>query len=152
MYMVDKKPVAAAAPKSPADKNEAPRRPRRYMPNARECALLLLRLIQAKEEEVGRPLSRFRVAEVTLENISGRVRIRAEFIEEMNQWLFRAGRVLFFSGGSFGVIMTSAVENWTRLSSKRIASELIDVEAGGYDFSALEQLLSPRPGVDRDET
>jgi hypothetical protein len=115
---------------------------RRYMPDARESALLLLRIIQAKEQEAGRSLSRFRVSEITLENVTGRRRVKSEFLEEMNQWLFRAGRALFFSGGSFGLVLTSAVDSWSRLSSRRIRSELDEVEMGTYDFSKLEPLLS----------
>jgi hypothetical protein len=37
--------------------------------------------------------------------------------------------------------MTSAVESWSRLSSKRIAQEIKEVLAGAYDFATLEQLL-----------
>jgi hypothetical protein len=113
----------------------------RYMPDARECALLLLRLIQAKETESGKALSRFRVAEITLRRIWGRHRITPDFIGDVNEWLLRAGRTLFFAGNSYGVILTSAVESWARLSSKWIAPEVDDVMAGFYDFAGLEQLL-----------
>jgi hypothetical protein len=114
----------------------------RYMPNSKECALLLLRLIQTKEEESGRPLSRFRVSEITLKRMWGRHRLTPDFITDVNEWVLRAGRTLFYAGGSYGVILVSAVESWTRLVSKRMASEIEKAHAGTYEFSALEELLS----------
>jgi hypothetical protein len=132
----------AATEMSPAADAEASRAaPARYMPDAKECALLLLRLIQAKEIESGKSLSRFRLADISLRRIWGRQRITPEFVYDVNEWLLRAGRTLFFAGNSYGVIMTSAVESWSRLSSKRIAPEIKEALTGAYDFAALEQLL-----------
>jgi hypothetical protein len=150
--MADKKDAPAPTKKSPVANNggSRPAAPR-YMPDAKECALLLLRLIQAKEEDSGRPLSRFRVAEISLTRMWGRHRITPEFIEDVNEWLLRAGRVLFYAGSSYGVILVSAVESWSRLSSKRIALETDRALAGDYDFSALEELLNAGSGDTEDE-
>jgi hypothetical protein len=120
------------------------------MPNAKECALLLLLLIKDKEDEIGRPLSRFRVAELTLRRIWGRRRITPELVEDVNEWLDRADRVLFLAGDSYGVIRTSAVESWVRISSKRIQAQTEAVLAGAFDFSPLERLLSPSSGDDEE--
>jgi hypothetical protein len=120
------------------------------MPNAKECALLLLLLIKEKEREIGKPLSRFRVAELTLRRIWGRRRITPELVEDVNEWLDRADRVLFFAGNSYGVIRTSAVESWVRISSKRIQAQTEAVLAGAFDFSPLERLLSPSSGDDEE--
>jgi hypothetical protein len=120
------------------------------MPSPRECALLLLLLIKGKEDETGKPLSRFRVAELTLRRIWGRRRITPELVEDVNEWLDRADRVLFFAGSSYGVILTSAVESWSRISSKRIQAEIDAVLAGTFDFSALERLVSPSSGDDEE--
>jgi hypothetical protein len=143
--------IPAATKVSPVANNENSRPAPRYRPDARECALLLLRLIQAKESESGRPLSRFRVAEISLRRIWGRSRITPEFVEDVSEWLLRAGRVLFFAGGSYGVILVSAVESWSRLSSKRIAPEIEQVLAGAYDFSGLEELLNAASGGNEDD-
>jgi hypothetical protein len=123
----------------------------RYMPNARECALLLLHLIQAKESESGKPLSRFRVSEISLRRLWGRRRITPEFVDDVNEWVFRAGRVLFFAGNSYGVILTSAVESWIRLSSKRIASDTEKALSGEYNFSVLEVLLGAPGSLPEDD-
>lgn len=114
----------------------------RYMPDARECGLLLLRLIEAKEVESGRELSRFRVAEISLRRMWGRQQITPQFVGEVNEWLFRAGRVLFFAGNSYGVILISAVESWSRLTSKLILEETNKALSGEFDFSSIEHLLS----------
>jgi hypothetical protein len=112
------------------------------MPRARECALLLLLLIKTKEDETGKTVSRFRVSELTLCRMWGRRRITPEFVEAVNDWLARADRVLFFSGSSYGVILTSAVESWSRISSKRIQAEIDAALAGTFDFEALEEMLN----------
>jgi hypothetical protein len=52
---------------------------------------------------------------------------------------------------SRGPILTSAVDSWSRLSSKRIAPEIQQALSGAYDFAALEQLLTTKEeGVDED--
>jgi hypothetical protein len=140
--MTAKKDRNAATDLSPlAGATDSRAAPARYMPNARECALLLLMLIQKKEREIEKDLSRFRVAELSLRRIWGRHRITPEFVDDVNEWLLRAGRTLFSAGNSYGVIMTSAVESWSRLTSKRIDQEVKKVLAGDYDFTELEQLL-----------
>lgn len=40
--------------------------------------------------------------------------------------------------------MTSVVENWPRVTSKRLSADLLEVAQGAYDFSTLERLL-PAP-------
>jgi hypothetical protein len=44
---------------------------RLYKPTARECALLLLRLIEMKEQERKREVSRLRIAEISLKRLWG---------------------------------------------------------------------------------
>jgi hypothetical protein len=127
--------------KSDRSRGTGPRLARRYMAEPKECALLLLRLLQAKEREIGRPLSRFCVSSLSLERMWGRRRITPELAEAVGEWLFRAGRVFFFTGDSYGVILTSAVDGWARLSSKRLEAEINEVLAGQYDFTTLEHLL-----------
>ena len=105
---------------------------------------MLLKLIESKETESGKALSRFRIAEISLRRIWGRHRITPEFVDDVNEWLLRAGRTLFFAGHSYGVILTSAVGSWSRLSSKRIAREIEQALAGAYDFATLEQLLTTK--------
>jgi hypothetical protein len=122
-----------------------------YMPDARECTLLLLRLIQAKEIESNGPVSRFRISELSLQRTWGRRRITPDFIEAVNEWLFRADRVIFYAGSSYGVLLTDAVESWIRLSSHRVAAEVEEVLAGAYDFKKIEDLLGGAVEVNEEE-
>jgi len=124
------------------------RRPKRHRANSKECALMLLHLIDAKQKEMDRPLSRFCVSSLSLERMWGRSRITPKLTERVAQWLLRAGRIFFFAGDSYGVILISAVEGWARLSSKRISAEIEDALAGDFDFSALEHLLVDASEVD----
>jgi hypothetical protein len=150
--MVAKKPLSTASRKSSVTSGEKPRSATpSHMPDAKECALLLLRLIQAKESDSGKPLSRFRIAEISLRRMWGRHRITPEFIGDVNEWLLRAGRVLFFAGSSYGVILVSAVESWSRLASKWVSEETEAALSGTYDFSTLEELLNASSGASEDD-
>jgi hypothetical protein len=124
-----------------------------FRPTAFQCSLLVLRLRKSRDEEKEekakvmdkeeKGMTRFRVSETTLKRICGRPRLDPEFLTEMQDWLLRAGWVMFFAGSSFGVIKLEAVESWTRLGSKRIADELDDVAKGDFDFAPLLQLAEP---------
>src|SRR3954469_9473007 len=81
---------------------------RLHKPTARECALLLLRLMQVKEQERGREVTRLRVAEISLRRLWGRRRISPEFAEEVAEWLSSAGVTLFFAGSIYAVVKTAS--------------------------------------------
>jgi hypothetical protein len=123
-----------------------------YKPTPRECALLVLHLIQAKEQDRGKEVTRLRVAEISLKRLWGRRRISPEFAEEVAEWLSSAGVTLFFAGSTYAVVRTSVVESWPRVTSKRISSDVRAVAQGTFDFSRLEHLMSvPGPDVGEDE-
>src|SRR5215207_3287383 len=123
-----------------------------YKPTARECALLLLRLIEVKEQERQREVSRLRIAEISLKRLWGRRRISPEFAEEVAEWLSGADFTLFFAGTTYAVVKTSVVESWPRVTSKRITDDLRAVAQGTFDFSNLEHLLAiPGKDVAEDE-
>jgi len=119
-------------------------------PNARSAALLLLRLIEAKETKKSSSVSRFRVSDITLRRLWNRYRIEGAFVTEVSEVLLDAGWALFFTGRHYAMIKTDMVEGWVRLSSKGISEELVQVRAGAYDFKDLERLI-PSPAVDGDE-
>src|SRR5215211_6332792 len=82
--------------------------------------------------------------------VVGRRRISPEFVEEVAEWLSGADFTLFFAGTTYAVVKTSVVENWPRITSKRLSSELLEVARGAYDFSKLERLL-PAPNQEEGE-
>src|SRR3954469_4642088 len=112
-----------------------------YKPTPRECALLVLHLIHAKEQERGKPLLRQRIAEMSLKRLCGRRRISPEFVEVGAEWLSGAGVTLFFAGSTYAVVKNSVVESWPRVTSKRISADVRAVAQGTFDFSRLEPLM-----------
>ena len=79
-------------------------------------------------------------------------------VEEVAEWLSGADMTLFFAGTTYAVVRTSVVENWPRVTSKRLSADLLAVAQGSYKWSKLERLL-PAPkqeeesgeGKDQDE-
>jgi hypothetical protein len=108
---------------------------RPYQPDALECAILLLLLVQPKER------NRVRLAEITLKRLWKRRRLGDEFLREVQEWLFRAGWALFYAGTTFGLVRTEAVEGWPRVTSKELEAELEKVARGQFDFSHHYHLL-----------
>ena len=127
---------------------------RYHQPSARECALLVLRLLQAREEELkDRELSRARISQSTLRALCGRSQISNDRLLDIQEFLLAAGWCLFCAGPThFGLIKRSAVEGWARMSSGRIRNELTDVSRGQYDFEQLEPLLMPQVSEAEEES
>jgi hypothetical protein len=115
-----------------------------YKPTAREAALLLLCLIESRNEERDKPMTRVRLAEITLKRLWNREQLSARFLSEVGDWLLSAGWTLFFAGSTYAAVQTAAVANWPSVSSKRIQTEIDAVRWGGgkYDFSKFEHLFS----------
>jgi hypothetical protein len=113
----------------------AQRTPRPYQPDALECAILLLLLVQPKER------TRIMLAEITLKRLWKRRRLNDEFLREVTEWLFRAGWALFYAGTTFGLVKTESVEGWPRVTSKELEAELEKVARGQFDFSRHHHLL-----------
>jgi len=126
---------------------------RYHQPSARECALLVLRLLQAREEELkDRELSRARISQSTLRTLCGRSQISNDLLLGIQEFLLVSGWCLFCAGPThFGLVKRSAVEGWARISSGRIGNELTDVSRGQYDFGQLEPLLMPQVSEDADQ-
>lgn len=114
--------------------------------NAQECAILLLRLIELRNQDPA-STTRVRLSELTLRRLWGRHRLDQDFVEEVQEWLFRGGWTLFFAGTTYAAIKTSAVLNWSRLSSNRLLGDIgVDdlraVQDGGFDFAKHARLIA----------
>jgi hypothetical protein len=112
-----------------------------YRPDGRESALLLLRLIEARDAEREKPTTRVRLAEITLKRLWNRQRLSEQFLSEVSDWLLSAGWAFVFAGTTYAAVQTSAVENWPAISSKRIRAEIEAVHGGKFDFNTLEHLF-----------
>jgi hypothetical protein len=116
-------------------------------PDGRQCAMLVAHLLETKRTEVMVDLTRARLSELTVRRLFGRQIITPAFLLEVQEWLYRAGWVMFFAGTSYAVITVKVVEGWGLISSKRIADDLDKVGKGQFHFDALEHLiLRPESG------
>ena len=122
-----------------------------YKPSERECALLLLELIRSKEQEMGKEMTRLRIAEISLRRLWVRRRITPELVEGVSGWLSGAGITLFDAGTTYAVVRTDVVEGWPRIASKRLNTTLLDVGKGTFDFSTLQHLLAAPRQEDSDD-
>ena len=120
----------------------------RYKPTARECTLLFLRLIEAMEEATGKPMTRARLAEITLKRLWNRERLTEQFLAEVEEWFLTEGWALVYAGSTYAAVKIDAVQNWPRVSSKRIRAEIEAVRKGEFDFNELEH-LSRSPSNDQ---
>jgi hypothetical protein len=120
------------------------------LPNAQECAILLLHLIEVRGGD-SQPVNRIRLSELTLKRLWSRNRLSSEFLEEVQEWLSRGGWTLFFAQNTFAAIKTSAVQNWARVSSKLIAEDLDLVERGEFDFEKYLHLISNENGITNED-
>jgi hypothetical protein len=128
---------------------------RYHQPSARECALLILRLMQVREKELeGREVSRARISQSTLRTLCSRSQITNDLLLEVQEFLLAAGWCLFCAGPThFAIIRRKAVEGWARISSGRIKDDLTKVQQGQFDFAPLEPRLTPQESDtgDKDE-
>ncbi|OSI74981.1 hypothetical protein BSZ21_05340 [Bradyrhizobium canariense] len=114
--------------------------------SAQECAIVLLRLIELRNEDAA-STTRVRISELTLRRLWGRHRLDRDLLDEVQEWLFRGGWTLFFAGTTYAAIKTSAVLNWSRLSSNRLLDDLGSddlriIQNGGFDFAMHARLLA----------
>jgi hypothetical protein len=120
-------------------------------PDERQAAMLVAHLLATKQEGVPKEVTRARLAEVTLRRLFGRKRLSPDFLAEVQEWLSRAGWVLFFAGNTYAVVQIKVIEGWGRISSKRIGEDLRKVGIGEFDFDSLEHLLTERESPGEDE-
>jgi hypothetical protein len=125
-----------------------------HLPTQRQCALLILRLIRAREEEfetrgLKRNVSRARISQNTIRKLCGRSQISPDFLLEVQEYLLAAGWALFCIGPThYAIIKLASVLGWSRISSKRIAEELKLVPRGNFPWKEHENLLTSQQADD----
>jgi hypothetical protein len=116
-----------------------------HLADARQCALLLLRVFELRNEQRQakgvKPMTRAKLTAPMLKALWNRRRLSPEFLQEVADWLLFAGWVLFFAGPVYGAVQVSAVQNWPRVSTTAIGLELKEIAEGRYPFAKLERLL-----------
>ena len=95
-----------------------------------------------------KPVTRCRISEMTMRRLFSRKLIGADFLMEVQNWLFQAGWVLFFAGDSYALVKLGVVNGWMRIGSKRVKPTLSEVARGTFNFQALERLLVEDGDID----
>jgi hypothetical protein len=67
----------------------------------------------------------------------------------VSTWLAVAGWCFFNAGATYAAVRISAVKNWPRLGTAKIAKELDQVAKGQYPFEDHEHLLVEDTTADR---
>jgi hypothetical protein len=130
----------------------------RGRPTEWQAALLILRLVQAREAEfrkrgLKRNVSRARISQNTIRTLCGRSQISNDFLTEVQEYLLAAGWALFYIGPTYyGIIKLESVQGWSRISSKRIADDLNKVQRGEFKWEQYKELLmsTHQPNVDEE--
>lgn len=113
----------------------------RHLADARQAAILVLRNIELRDRMRDKPMTRAQFTVPMLKRLLNWPRLAPEFVEEVSAWLAVAGWCLFNAGPTYAAVRISAVKNWPRLGTKRIAQELDLVAEGKFPFEDHEQLL-----------
>jgi len=127
-----------------SDQWEPPGRPTEW-----QVALLILRLIQAREAEfrergLERKISRARISQNTIRKLCIRSQISNDFLIEVQESLLAAGWIFFCIGPThYAIIKLESVRGWSRISSKRIADDLNEVRSGTFTWKKYKELLMP---------
>lgn len=96
--------------------------------------------IQDYEDAKGKPVTRCRMSRDSVRMLAMRSSLREAFVAEWAEALESDwGWIAFEHGGEYGLIRASAVEDWIRLGTKRMAERRKRLKRG--DRSVLDEML-----------
>jgi hypothetical protein len=121
----------------------------RQLADARQAAILLLRRIAVRDNDRDKPTTRAQFTVPMLRRLWNRPRLSPEFLKEVSTWLAVAGWCFFNAGATYAAVRISAVKNWPRLGTAKIANELDQVAKGQFPFDDHEHLLVDDTTADR---
>jgi hypothetical protein len=120
----------------------------RHLADHRQAAILLLRRIELRDKDRHNPTTRAQFTVPMLKRLWNRPRLSAEFLEDVSAWMAVAGWCFFNAGATYAAVRISAVKNWPRLGTGKMADELGEVAEGKFPFEDYEYLLSKGEGED----
>jgi hypothetical protein len=120
-----------------------------HLANARQAAILLLWRIDLRDNDRRNPTTRAQFTVPMLKRLWNRPRLSPEFLEDVATWLAVAGWCFFNAGATYAAVRISAVKNWPRLGTAKIANELDQVAKGQFPFDDHEHLLVDDTTADR---
>jgi hypothetical protein len=106
--------------------------------------------IKRYAEERGREITRLRLSSTALHRITGREQLRESVLYDVIEQLGLHGWTAFpIRDGGLALIESAAVEGWTKLSARRVSSELRAAAKGrSFDIGKLEAELGIDDVVD----
>ena len=110
----------------------------------REAALITLGALENRGQRRGKELTRARLSAATLKALWNRETLTPQWIEEVNEWLVSAGWILIFVRSTYAAIKVSVVENWPRVASRHLNSEIEKIKRGSQVFEKWAHLLRPQ--------
>jgi predicted DNA-binding transcriptional regulator AlpA len=113
----------------------------RHIADSRQAAILILRRIELRDENRQNPTTRAQFTVPMLRRLWNRPRLSPEFLEDVSAWLAVAGWCFFNAGATYAAVRISAVKNWPRLGTGKMAAELDQVARGNFPFEDHEHLL-----------
>lgn len=112
-----------------------------HLTDARQAAILLLRRIELRDTDRHNPTTRAQFTVPMLRRLWNWPRLLSEFLEDVSTWLAVAGWCFFNAGATYAAVRISAVKNWPRLGTSKMADELSQVAKGEFPFEDHEHLL-----------
>ena len=113
----------------------------RHLADSRQAAILILRRIELRDEDRQNPTTRAQFTVPMLRRLWNRPRLSPEFLEDVSAWLAVAGWCFFNAAATYAAVRISAVKNWPRLGTGKMADELDQVAKGNFRFEDHEHLL-----------
>lgn len=124
----------------------------RNLPNPYEIALLFLLAIKRYREQHGKEITRLRFSARSLHRLTGRERLHGSVYYDVFEQLRWHGWTAFLLRDGVALILTTSVEGWTKVSSRRVSVEISDAAKGRLDVSKLEVELGIDDDVSLEET
>jgi hypothetical protein len=113
----------------------------RQLTDARQAAIVLLRRIELRDMDRNSATTRAQFTVPMLRRLWNRPRLSPEFLEDVSTWLAVAGWCFFNAGATYAAVRISAVKNWPRLGTGKMADELSQIAKAEFRFEDHEHLL-----------
>jgi hypothetical protein len=113
----------------------------RQLADARQAAIVVLRRIELRDSDRDSPTTRVQFTVPMLRRLWNRPRLSPDFLEDVSTWLAVGGWCFFNAGATYAAVRISAVKNWPRLGTGKMADELSQIANGEFRFEDHEHLL-----------
>lgn len=111
--------------------------------------LLLLNLMFFRDER-NKEITRYRLSTTTFKKIAGKLNLRLAFVEAVDDELKECGWLLIQRDEmTYAVIKADTIDNWSRLSAKRV-NALLNSDEAEIDNEYAARFADPEDAPDED--